>query len=69
MTYRKASHAGSWYTAHGPSLSKQLEAWLNQVDHDIARVGPVPRPGARVIIAPYEGRWTIRGCFKLTDIA
>ena len=52
MTIREASHAGSWYTDHGPTLSKQLDGWLNQVDDDIAGIGRIPQPGARVIIAP-----------------
>ena len=52
MTTREASHAGSWYTDHGPTLSKQLDGWLNQVDDDIASIGRIPQPGARVIIAP-----------------
>ena len=52
MTIREASHAGSWYTDHGPTLSRQLDGWLNQVDANIKDIGDVPQPGARVIIAP-----------------
>ena len=53
MTVRKASHAGSWYTSDGPSLAKQLGAWLAQVDGEISGVGRIPQTGARIIIAPY----------------
>ena len=52
MTIRAASHAGSWYTNHGPTLEKQLDGWLDQVNDDIAGIGKIPHPGARVIIAP-----------------
>ena len=52
MTIREASHAGSWYTDDGSTLSKQLDGWLNQVDDDIAGIDRIPQPGARVIIAP-----------------
>ena len=52
MTIREASHAGSWYTAHGPTLSKQLDGWLDQVDDEINGIGRIPHAGARVIIAP-----------------
>jgi len=54
MTIRKASHAGSWYTDNGPSLSEELAGWLSQVDQNIDGVGRIPQPGARVIIAPYD---------------
>ncbi len=53
MTTRAASHAGSWYTEHGPTLKHQLDEWLSQVDNSIEGVGHIPQPGARVIIAPY----------------
>lgn len=49
---RKASHAGSWYSAHGPTLAEQLEGWLAKVDESVEGVGKLPPPGARVIIAP-----------------
>ena len=56
MTTRKATHAGSWYTDHGPSLSAELDGWLSEVDYstieDEIGMGEMPRPGARVIIAP-----------------
>ena len=50
---REATHAGSWYTDDGPALSKQLDGFLNRVDQSIEGIGPIPQPGARVIIAPY----------------
>lgn len=52
MVKREASHAGSWYTGHGPTLSKQLDEWLSQVPDTIEGIGSIPPPGARVIIAP-----------------
>ncbi|KAI4097618.1 MAG: hypothetical protein LQ344_000351 [Seirophora lacunosa] len=52
MTARKASHAGSWYTDDGPTLSRQLQSWLDRVPNPIDGVGEIPKPGARVIIAP-----------------
>lgn len=54
MTVRNASHAGSWYTGNGTSLSKELDAWLGQVAQNINGVGQIPQSGARVIIAPYD---------------
>ena len=53
MTTRAASHAGSWYSDHGPTLSSQLDGWLSKVDKTIKDVGTIPQPGARVIIAPW----------------
>ncbi|KAL8714519.1 MAG: hypothetical protein Q9220_001467 [cf. Caloplaca sp. 1 TL-2023] len=53
MTTREASHAGSWYTDHGPSLSKQLQDWLDAVPSSIDGIGSIPQPSARIIIAPY----------------
>lgn len=52
MTIRAASHAGSWYSDHEPTLSNQLDGWLSQVGETVEGVGTVPQPGARVIIAP-----------------
>lgn len=52
MAIRAASHAGSWYSDHAPTLSNQLDEWLSQVDETIEGVGTVPQPGARVIVAP-----------------
>ncbi|KAI9879520.1 MAG: hypothetical protein M1830_008313 [Pleopsidium flavum] len=55
MAQREASHAGSWYSDDGPTLSKQLDKWLSQVSDNIDGIGPIPQPGARVIIAPHAG--------------
>lgn len=52
MSVREASHAGSWYTDNGPTLTSQLQGWLDDAEKDMAQLGEVPRPGARVIIAP-----------------
>jgi len=52
MVKREASHAGSWYSDQGPTLSKQLDGWLSQVPQSIDGVGSIPQPGARMIIAP-----------------
>lgn len=55
MVRRKASHAGSWYTDNAPVLSQQLDGWIAEVPNSIDGVGTVPKPGARVIIAPHAG--------------
>ena len=36
----------------GNELSKQLETWLNLVPQTLVTTGPLPRPGATMIIAP-----------------
>jgi AmmeMemoRadiSam system protein B len=61
-TTRRATHAGSWYTASKSQLSRELDAWLDHVDVPVKPIGKVssgeasltvlPVPGARVIIAP-----------------
>lgn len=53
MLTREASHAGSWYSDHKSTLSKQLDGWLDQVPDAIEGVGSIPLSGARAIIAPY----------------
>lgn len=55
MATREASHAGSWYTDDGPTLSRQLQGWLDAVPNTIDGVGQIPQPGARIIIAPHAG--------------
>ncbi|KAL9124294.1 MAG: hypothetical protein Q9217_006362 [Psora testacea] len=55
MTTRAASHAGSWYTDDGLTLSEELEDWLADVNPSIKGLGAVPQPGARAIIAPHAG--------------
>ena len=52
MATRQASHAGSWYTQQETTLSQQLDDWLAKVPETIQDVGSIPRPGARIIIAP-----------------
>jgi predicted class III extradiol MEMO1 family dioxygenase len=51
MTTRAASKAGSWYTAKASTLSAELDEWLAQVP-DAIDGDNLPKPGARVIIAP-----------------
>lgn len=53
LSIREASHAGSWYTDHGPTLTGQLQGWLEDAARDMDHLGEFPRPGARIIIAPY----------------
>ncbi|EGC48705.1 conserved hypothetical protein [Histoplasma capsulatum var. duboisii H88] len=53
MPSREATHAGSWYSDHEPTLSSQLEKWLAQVPDELPGIGRLPIAGARVIIAPY----------------
>lgn len=50
MSTRAASHAGSWYTANGPELHKQLEGWLGKVD--ASSLG-YPLPSLKAIIGPF----------------
>lgn len=52
MPSREASHAGSWYSGDGPTLSRELDRYLAQVPDEIEGLGPLPVPGARVIIGP-----------------
>lgn len=52
LSIREASHAGSWYTDHGSTLTSQLQSWLDDAQRDMAELGEVPRPGARILIAP-----------------
>lgn len=53
MSIRRASHAGSWYSDSARTLSRQLDDWLGQVPDTLDKVGSVPVPGGRVVIAPY----------------
>ncbi|KKZ63860.1 hypothetical protein EMCG_01813 [[Emmonsia] crescens] len=55
MPSREATHAGSWYSDHEPTLSSQLDKWLAQVPDELPGIGPLPIPGARIIIAPHAG--------------
>ena len=54
MGSREASHAGSWYSDDGETLTRQLDNWLDKVPDEIEGIGKLPIPGARVIIAPYD---------------
>ncbi|OQV23226.1 Protein MEMO1 [Hypsibius exemplaris] len=49
-TIRKASHAGSWYTADGVILNRELSGWLKTAVESKIRHAP-----ARAIIAPHAG--------------
>ncbi|OOQ86728.1 DUF52 domain protein [Penicillium brasilianum] len=55
MSTRQASHAGSWYSGSSGTLTRQLDDWLAQVPESLDKVGSLPVPGARVIIAPHAG--------------
>eukprot|EP00741_Cyanophora_paradoxa_P013359 tig00020684_g12901.t1 len=46
---RAASHAGSWYTADGQTLRRELEGWLQE------RSGQKNSAGVRGVIAPHAG--------------
>lgn len=50
---RDHTHAGSWYSSNGSTLSAQLDGWLDQVPDTVADIGELPKEGARMIIAPY----------------
>ena len=52
MVKREASHAGSWYSDNGSTLSGQLDGWLSQVDPSVKAIGVVQNSGAQIIIAP-----------------
>lgn len=52
MSIRRHTHAGSWYSDHGPTLEAQLDQWLDLVPGKLEGLGKLPVPGARVIIAP-----------------
>jgi AmmeMemoRadiSam system protein B len=45
---RRASHAGSWYSAHASTLSAELDAWL-------AASRRAPDSSVKAIIAPHAG--------------
>lgn len=51
---RRASHAGSWYSASAQSLRRSLKRWL-----EAAATAPhahaLPMPGLRAVIAPHAG--------------
>ncbi|XP_065661006.1 protein MEMO1 isoform X2 [Hydra vulgaris] len=47
MSFRRASHAGSWYSDSGEQLNKQLEQWLSEVN--------VKSTPARALISPHAG--------------
>ena len=57
---RYPSHAGSWYTDDGITLSQQLDNWLSKVPSSTTPIGSVskqsevsiPTQNARAIIAP-----------------
>ncbi|KAG8206310.1 DUF52 domain-containing protein [Trichophyton interdigitale] len=55
MSIRRHTHAGSWYSDHGPTLEAQLDQWLDLVPGELEGLGKLPVPGARVIIAPHAG--------------
>ncbi|PGH06390.1 AmmeMemoRadiSam system protein B [Blastomyces parvus] len=55
MPSREATHAGSWYSDHEPTLSSQLDKWLSQVPDELPGLGRLPVPGARIVIAPHAG--------------
>lgn len=56
MPFRRAFHAGSWYSDRRRTLTDQLDGWLAQVPDNLEHVGSLPVSGARVIIAPYVFR-------------
>lgn len=68
MPSRHASHAGSWYSDSGRTLTRQLDGWLGQVPDTVDNVGSLPVPGARVIIAPYVSCAVVEGSYH-TDQA
>ncbi|KAJ3322597.1 hypothetical protein HDU76_013845 [Blyttiomyces sp. JEL0837] len=69
MTSREASHAGSWYSKDGKTLSAQLDGWLTQALESEFEGGvdpdTLPDPNVRAVIAPCDeesdGNWTEGG--------
>ncbi|GAB0492770.1 hypothetical protein MMPV_004039 [Pyropia vietnamensis] len=66
VTYRAASHAGSWYTANGAALARELSQWLEATGiprpwatgaagNGAGPSSPVPAGRLRAIIAPHAG--------------
>jgi predicted class III extradiol MEMO1 family dioxygenase len=53
MTTRRPTHAGSWYEDDRAILKAELDGWLAAVPKEIEGLGPLPVPGARIIIGPY----------------
>lgn len=60
MSYREASHAGSWYSDNPRTLTRQLDQWLGQVPDEIDGIGSLPVPGARIVIAPCVSELEVR---------
>jgi len=60
---RDHTHAGSWYSSNGSTLSAQLDEWLDEVPDNVPDTGGLPKEGARTIIAPYA---LLVSCWKAT---
>ncbi|KAF9937121.1 hypothetical protein BGZ67_001622 [Mortierella alpina] len=55
MNVRDATHAGSWYSADGRVLDKQLVGWLSKAGQTTPGGDPLPIDRLRAIIAPHAG--------------
>ena len=55
MSIRHAYHAGSWYSASGPTLTAQIDQWLADVPEELPGIGKTPVPESRVVISPHAG--------------
>jgi len=53
--YRKATHAGSWYTGNKTALDSQLSSWLAAVHPTAGEDFAPPIKGCKAIIAPHAG--------------
>ncbi|KIM85285.1 hypothetical protein PILCRDRAFT_66408 [Piloderma croceum F 1598] len=53
--YRKAEHAGSWYTNNKSELDTQLSGWLAAVNPAAEEDFAPPIKGCKAIIAPHAG--------------
>ena len=49
-SYRRASHAGSWYVSDSRELDTELTSWLRE-----AKSQQPPAPRAKAVIAPHAG--------------
>ncbi|KAF8332335.1 MEMO1 family [Cantharellus anzutake] len=57
-TSRQATHAGSWYSSHGPTLNDELKGWLSAVTPEAGETNASFEPpikGCKAIIAPHAG--------------
>ncbi|KIJ45285.1 hypothetical protein M422DRAFT_30133 [Sphaerobolus stellatus SS14] len=55
MSLRRATHAGSWYTANRNRLDNELTGWLTAVGAEASQEFNPPIKGCKAIVAPHAG--------------